>query len=121
MDYVVLGIGINAYPPAEGFPKEIGQIAGAVFQERQNDGKNRLAAAFLNHFMDDYTAGKTEDHVEKYRERSLVIGKEITVLSSTGGEKALALDLDEKCRLIVQYQDGRTERLSSGEISIRFS
>lgn len=121
LDYVVLGIGINAYPPAEGFPKEIDQIAGAVFRERQNDGKNRLAAAFLNHFMDDYTAGKIEDHVEKYRERSLVIGKEITVLSSVGGEKALALDVDEECRLIVQYQDGRTERLSSGEISIRFS
>lgn len=121
LDYVVLGIGINAYPPAEGFPKEIGQIAGAVFQERQNDGKNRLAAAFLNHFMDDYTAGKTEDHVEKYRERSLVIGKEITVLSPTGGEKALALDVDEACHLLVRYEDGRTERLSSGEISIRFS
>ena len=35
---------------------KIDQIAGAVFQERQNDGKNRLAAAFLNYFMNDYTS-----------------------------------------------------------------
>ena len=44
MERVILGIGINAYPPEGGFPKEIREIAGAVFSEPQNEGKNRLTA-----------------------------------------------------------------------------
>lgn len=121
LDYVVLGIGMNVYPPKGGFPKEIEQIAGTIFHESQNDGKNSLAAGFLNHFMNYYTAGENVNYVEKYRDRSLAVGKEVTVLSSNGGKRAVALDVDEECRLIVQYEDGRTERLSSGEISIRLS
>ena len=120
LDYVIVGIGINAYPPKEGFPQEIDQIAGAVFPKRQNDGKNHLAAAFLNRFMEYYSKKQNADYVEKYRERSLVIGKEIRVLSSGGERKALALDVDKECHLLVRYEDGSTERLSSGEISIRF-
>lgn len=120
LDYVIVGIGINAYPPKEGFPQEIDRIAGAVFPKRQNDGKNHLAAAFLNRFMEYYSKKQNADYVEKYRERSLVIGKEIRVLSSGGERKALALDVDKECHLLVRYEDGSTERLSSGEISIRF-
>ncbi len=120
LDYVIVGIGINAYPPKEGFPQEIDRIAGAVFPKRQNDGKNHLAAAFLNRFMEYYSKKQNADYVEKYRERSLVIGKEIRVISSGGERKALALDVDKECHLLVRYEDGSTERLSSGEISIRF-
>lgn len=121
LEYVVMGIGINAYPPREGFPEEIEQIAGAVLPARKSDGKNRIAAGFLNYFMHYYTAKETAEYVDKYRSRSLAVGKDIYVVSPTGREKAHALDVDEECRLIVQYPDGRTEQLSSGEISIRFS
>ncbi|MGN0135531.1 biotin--[acetyl-CoA-carboxylase] ligase [Anaerotignum sp.] len=120
LEYVVLGIGINVYPPKEGFPQEISQIAGAIFPERQNDGKNHLAAAFLNHFMEYYEGKKSADYVEKYRERSMVVGKEIYVRSPDGEKKAMALDVDQACYLLVRYEDGSIERLSSGEISIRF-
>lgn len=120
LDYIVVGIGINAYPPKEGFPPELEQIAGTVFQERRSDGKNRLAAAFLNHFMDCYAAGEKMDYAKEYRARSLVIGKEIRVISPAGQREARALDVDGECRLVVQYGDGSRETLSSGEISIRF-
>jgi len=49
LEYAALGIGINIYPPKTGFPEEIKDIAGAVFRAPRNDGKNRVAAAFLNH------------------------------------------------------------------------
>lgn len=119
IDYMILGIGINVYPPASGFPDEIKGIAGSVFEKRQNDGKNSLAAGFLNHFMEYYRKRDASDYAERYRARSLAVGREITVLSPSGSIRAQALDVDERCRLIVRYGDGRTERLSSGEISIR--
>lgn len=121
LDYVVLGIGFNVYLPEGGFPEELGRIAGAIFRERRSDGKNRLAAAFLNRFMAYHTAGKTADFAGKYRERSLVVGKSINVLFPAGQKRAVALDVDEECRLVVEYEDGAVERLSSGEISVRLS
>lgn len=121
LEYVVLGIGFNAYPPEGGFPEELAEIAGSIFEKRQNDGKNHLAAAFLNRFMAYYTAAETEEYVEKYRARSFVIGKEIRVLSREGGKRARALDVDHDCRLLVEYPDGTREALSSGEISVRLA
>ncbi len=121
LDYVALGIGINAYPPREGFPPDLRRIAGTVFRERQNDGKNRLAAEFLNFFMHYYTVREMGDYVEKYRRRSLVIGREIEVLSPNGQRNARALDVDGECRLLVQYEDGVRDALSSGEIRVRLS
>lgn len=121
LDYVVLGIGVNVYPPKDGFPAELENIAGTVFHERQSDGKNRLVAEFLNRFMTYYEAKENLNYAEKYKRRSLVIGKRINVLTFAGQKKAVALDVDGDCRLLVRYEDGQTERLSSGEISIRLS
>ena len=119
LDYAVVGIGINVYPPKGGFPEELESIAGTVFHEPQSDGKNRLAAAILNHFMDYYTGQGREDVADRYRARSMVIGREINVLSPAGQRRALALDVDEECCLVVRYEDGEVQSLSSGEISIR--
>ena len=121
VEYLVLGIGINVYPPADGFPEELRQVAGAVFQERQSDGKNRLVAAVLNRLMQYYKTGSQAGYEKKYRDRSIVIGKPIDVLSPTERKKAVALDVDENCCLLVQYEDKTVETLSSGEISIRLS
>lgn len=119
LEYAVLGIGINVSPPKGGFPDELQNIAGTVFHEAQNDGKNHLAAEFLNRFMEYYTMSDQTNYVDNYRSRSLVIGKEIEVLFSGYQRKAVALDVDKDCRLIVKYEDGKTESLSSGEISVK--
>ena len=92
----------------------------AVFSRRCDDGKNALAAAFLNRFAEYYAARESGDYVEKYRDRSLVTGKEILILSPSGKRRAFAEDVDGQCRLLVRYEDGSREALSSGEISIRF-
>lgn len=121
LEYAVLGIGINVSPPKDGFPHELENVAGTVFQEAQSDGKNHLAAEFLNCFMTYYAERPKEDYVKNYRSRSLVLGREIEVDFADGSKKATALDVDEECHLIVRYEDGRTESLSSGEISVKFT
>ena len=121
LDYVVLGIGINVYPPGNGFPEELRQIAGAVLPKARSDGKNHLAAEFLNRFMFYYSDPENADYAGEYRRRSLAVGKEIQVHSHGGSRRATALDVDAECRLIVKYEDGKTDCLSSGEISIRLT
>ncbi|MCH5163459.1 MAG: biotin--[acetyl-CoA-carboxylase] ligase [Clostridiales bacterium] len=118
LEYAVVGIGINLSPPKGGFPDDIKDIAGTIFDGPQSDGKNRLAAEVLNRFLSYYEHGST-DYVDSYRRRSLVIGKEINVIKPDSIVKAIALDVDDDCHLIVRYGDGKTESLSSGEISVK--
>ena len=119
VDSVVLGIGLNAYLPREGFPPSIAHTAGAIFEAAQPNGKNRLAAAFLNRFWDAYSEGMSGDFAARYRRRNLAIGREVQVLSPTGMKTAFALDVDDDCHLLVRYQDGSTAQLTSGEISLQ--
>lgn len=119
LDYAVLGIGFNVYPPAGGFPPEIAQSADAILRNQVDDGKNRLAAAFLNRFMALYRSPEPPCYAQSYRQRSLVIGRPIRVLSPSGARNAYALDVDKNCRLIVRYEDGTIDQLTSAEISIR--
>lgn len=72
MEYSVLGLGVNVYEPEEGFPKALRDVAGAVFQTRRSDVKNRLASEFLNRFYGYYKAEDKARYVEKYRRRSFV-------------------------------------------------
>lgn len=121
LEYVVLGIGMNVSLPKDGFPHDLKHIAGAVFSESQGDVKNRLAAEFLNRFMTCYRLPDETDYIGHYRQRSLVLGKEVYVICSDHRKKATALDIDDNCRLIVQYEDGTIDHLASGEISVKVS
>jgi len=118
-EYAILGTGINVYTPAGGFPEEIRSVAGSVLTQSAPDGKNRMIAEYLNRFLPLYRdLGSSLTNAE-YRRRSFVLGKMVNVIANDGTTPARALDVDEKCRLIVEYADGRREALSSGEISVK--
>lgn len=120
LEYIVLGVGLNAYmPEGEDFPEELKDIVGAIYDEHKSEGKNLLAAAFLNSFLSLYYEQNENKYYEEYKKRCFVIGKEINVVTPKGTTKAKAIDLDSQCHLIVEYENGEREALSSGEISIR--
>lgn len=118
LDCVVVGIGVNAYKPKGGFPREISARAGCVFDQQSAGKRNQLAAEILNRFMAYYRSGSTDDHFEAYRQRSLVIGKDIEISKNDVVRKARAIGLDEDCGLIVRYEDGSEAVVKSGEVSI---
>ncbi|MCE5189855.1 MAG: biotin--[acetyl-CoA-carboxylase] ligase [Eubacteriales bacterium] len=120
-EYAVLGTGINVYTPLGGFPEEIRQVAGSVFTAPVPDAKNRMIAAYLNAFLALYRNLGGKETIAEYRRRSFVLGKMVTVLAVDRQTPARALDVDEKCRLVVEYEEGRRETLSSGEISIKLT
>lgn len=147
LDYAVVGIGINVYEPQGGFPPEIrdraGALAGSVCRNHwdgypsdpesnqvlKNGGRNRLAAEIISRFLtalDDQLIPPSGDASEpplyavKYRQRCFVIGHDVDVIKAgSDPRKAHVLDVDSECRLIVRYENGAEEVLSSGEISIR--
>ncbi len=119
LEYVIVGIGINAYEPTEGFPVSIADIAGCVFDKPETGLKNRLAAEVLNRFMAYYRCLPDTPYSDEYIKRSMVTGKDIIVFRNGESVRAHVLGIDEEFGLKVRYEDGSVEILRSGEISIR--
>lgn len=120
LEYAVVGLGVNVYAPAGGFPEELAPVAGALLETEGEDVKNALAGEFLNRFLDSYHHPQDRSFLETYRARSVVVGREVTVLSGSSGRKAFARGIDDQCRLLVSYPDGTGEALSYGEIRVKF-
>ena len=95
------------------------EIAGALWDKPVPDGKNKLTAEFLNRFWQLYAAGDPAAFLEDYRRRSLVVGRDITVITGDTEIPAHALGIDDSCRLLVRYENGETAALSYGEVRIR--
>ena len=121
LNYMVLGAGVNLYPPVKGFPEEIQPIAGSVLERSCPEAKNRLVGEFLNRFWDFYTHPECRTYLEDYRSRSLAIGQNVTVLSAGKTVSAYAYGIDDDFRLLVRYENGDTEALSHGEIRIQLA
>lgn len=117
--WAVLGIGINTYTPANDFESEIKNIAGAVFDTTEQGLRNRLCAQILNEFYTVYTNLQSVNFLEDYRKYSCVLGETVSVVKNERLIPAKALEIDDNCRLLVEYQDGKKEFLNSGEISIK--
>jgi len=67
---------------------------------------------------------RSENFIGDYRERSMVLGKTVTVYKNgyahdKPGIPARVLDIDDAGGLKVIYSSGDRETLSTGEISIR--
>ena len=116
--YIVLGIGINAFVPEGGFDEEIRDIAGAVFDRFDEDLKNQLTASVVDKVLGYINCPKQEISA-KYKSRVSFLGRQIFVIKNDEKIPATALDIDDDFRLLVRYENGNQEYLSSGEISIK--
>ena len=119
MEYAVIGIGINAYAPEDGFPADIANIAGAVSDKLIKDMKSRLVAGILNRMNVFYRNIIEKPFFGGYDRRLMFKGEKVRVIGREGEKEARLIGVDEDFRLLVTYPDGRNELLSSGEISVK--
>ena len=121
VESVVTGIGINVTKPADGLPDGLESVATALVDRSSgHDGeRNRLIAATLDNFWEFYQDMPALKFLDEYRSRSIILGRDIYVLSGEDKKAARALEIDDECGLIVRYEDGVIATLSSGEVSVR--
>ena len=130
MDYAIVGVGINLFPPDEGFPAAFADRATAIFSPRLKEEFSRLRETLyrqiVRRFSPLYDALPKTDFLSEYRRRSLLIGKDIFVYSALtdservgAGIPARVLDVLDDGRLFVEYTDGRREALDGGEVTLR--
>ena len=120
LEYAVLGIGINLLPPENDFPSELQQIAGSVFGENNDENlKNMLVAEILKELAKLPANFMSEATLEEYRNRSMVVGKQVTAIFGEQKKSCFVLGIDEKARLVVKLENGEEKALSTGEVSIK--
>ena len=121
LSYAVVGVGVNALEPAGGFPEELREVAGAVFQERTlPELRCRIAAGILNRLWRYCGGDQFRDCFAAYRDRSLVLGRQVELLSpGREPESARVLDLEPDYALRVRLADGAERSVRSGEVRVR--
>lgn len=110
--YQVVGMGINVYKNA--ISDEISDIATSIEGETNTKiDRSRLVAVIIKNML-----CQKGDFYTKYRGRSFIIGKKVTVMKLSESYEARVIDIDSDFSLIID-RDGREERLFTGEISIK--
>lgn len=119
ISYVVLGIGVNVGRME--FPDELKNIATSVSNECGREiSRNELIAELLNEVEALYDTMEDGSFLLESRSRSILLGKEVRVITPEGSCPAKAVEIDDMGQLIVETEEGR-QTLNSGEVSVRFS
>lgn len=114
--YVVLGIGINV--KRQSVPEDLKEIVGCLEDSGAPVLKEDLIAAVWAEFAALYESLSTAVYMKEYKERSVLLGKEVTVFAPDGAYTAYVADIDEEGHLVIE-RDGKREELSFGEVSVR--
>ncbi|MDR3229978.1 MAG: biotin--[acetyl-CoA-carboxylase] ligase [Synergistaceae bacterium] len=120
MSHVVVGIGLNTGAVDE----EVGDIATSVQQATgRRPDRSLLAAEILNRMESlclELAGGHKKKLLDEYRDRQLVIGRTVQVMTGTETFRALATGIDDEGALIVENETGRI-RLSAEEVSLKLN
>lgn len=122
VDYAILGIGINCTQLLSDFPPDIQNMAGSLSMVTGTPvDRAAVAAAMLEalHTLSATLLTEQTQTLGRYRRDCVTLGKDICVLRGDQVRHGRALDIDEQGALVVSYEDGTTEHVNSGEVSIR--
>ena len=120
LEYAIVGIGINVSTAQKSFPADIKPVATSIFPNRSpRPVRSALIGEIINNMMlccENITDGK---YLEEYRKRSFLVGKEIVVINNNERRNAKVIEIDDKARLVVRFENGEIKELNSGEVSVR--
>ncbi len=117
-DWIVIGIGVNITKPKNDFPKDISNIAGALFEDGNFVKKEVLIAKIISSVICEYQKLPKKDFIEEYRRLSFLTGKYVTLPS---GETVKVVGISENCGLTVEHSDKSIETLISSDVSIKIT
>ena len=121
VDFAVIGIGINCTQIAGDFPQEIQNIAtslhlatGQVIDRAAVIAQILVALQNMSEDLQNPAAT-----LSRYRQDCITIGQDISLLRGDEIRHGKALDVDETGALVVQFTNGQTQAVQSGEVSVR--
>ena len=119
---VIIGAGINVSQDEADFGPEVAPIAISLSQALGTaPDRTELAAQVLralNALYDDFSA-QNAAYLDHFRRDCLTVGNPIKVISGAGERIGTATGISDDFGLTVRWEDGSTETLTSGEVSVR--
>ena len=122
VDFAVVGIGINCCQQEADFPEDIRAVAGSLASVSGKEiDRAKVAAAMMDALlrMDALLLRGKHEMLEQYRRDCITIGQEVSLVRAEEVRHGKALDIDDEGALVVAFSDGHTERVNSGEVSVR--
>lgn len=123
INYLILGIGINVNQKREDFPEDLREKAGSL---RSITGRkidldlllNKILERFKGFYLPFKDYKDIEAVLEINRSRSLLLGREVSIIHRDKKRKGRALDINPQGELVVEFPHGR-EVIINGEVSVR--
>lgn len=124
-NYLIIGIGINLYPPEGGFPDDIADRAGAIVNDNPNHPKEpSLRPKLIGAMIDGLTElGNTHDFSDimtDYRAHSTIMNKAVHLSGPGTDMTGIVRGFTDEGHLILEQADGQRAVIRSGEITLRF-
>ncbi len=122
LQYIITGIGINVSQEEEDFDPEIRDMAGSITQITGKPLRRTALAVEVIKALDRMYAGfpgKKDEYLARYRSGCITAGSSVQVITDSSRREAEALEVDDDFGLVVQYPDGSTEHIRTGEVSVR--
>ena len=118
-EYVVIGIGINCNQTQ--FPQELDMATSLRIEAGRPADVNAIAAALLlelSRMRREFLSRKS-DWIAAFSQNCLTVGKDIQILRAGTVRQAKATGIGPDAELLVEYPDGTSSSVSSGEVSVR--
>ena len=124
IDNCIIGIGINVNESS--FPEELSQIATSISLEngQKTFDRSKLAAELIRSLNDiRYRWPDDPYYINRYRKSNITAGSRIVayprLAENSTGRPGTAVGINDDFTLNVRFDDGTTENLRSGEVSVR--
>lgn len=124
LNYIVMGMGINVNLDRDDIPEELKEKATSIKIDQEKEiNRKELLANILNEFEKLYIPfrdhGNASEGIEICRKNSASIGKEVRITRANKERRGIALDIDSKGELIVEFENGDIENIFAGEVLVR--
>ncbi len=124
INYLIVGVGINANLIEDDFPEELIETATSIRLETGMEvTRKRLAASFLNEFEKCYEAfsssGSIEHIIDAYKDMLHMLGKKVRAIYKNEELIGEAIDVSSEGQLLIRLEDGSIREIVSGEVSVR--
>lgn len=118
--YAVVGIGVNLFPPEDGFPSVIQNTATSVFDGPPDESRRlQFLKRLLTRFKRYYEQLPEITFFDGYRDRLIGIGGRVMVSEPDGVRYGVSEGIDRSFRMLVRCDDGSLLAVDRGDVILQ--
>jgi len=123
VDFVVIGVGINANVDVDALPEYLKGSVTSLEKEMKGEVEResflRALLEELEHYYKMFERKGFDIILEEWKSLSSLLGAYVEILSFDEKIEGLAIDVDQNGALIIKLKDGPIRKVMSGDVTVR--